>query len=152
MGLQYSSNVTSNCAITHWTPTILCLTCFLLSPFSSQQIGNVFRYFNKAITKLPDISRFIAVFSYYRQRDIQRFCPINHSERAMQTLLCLAHCYHFWIRNKLLAHFHKWKRNTTGGATAWLSQESVYQWMDFLSVAATWGSILISSYWFWQCT
>lgn len=112
---------------------------------------NVFRYSNKVITKLPDICRFITVFCYYCQRNIQRL--INHIERAMQTLLCLAHCYHFWIRNKLLAQFCKWEKlEATTGVTAWLSQESVYQWMDFLSVAATWGSILISSYWFWQST
>lgn len=67
----------------------ICLTCFLLS-FPLLSTDNVFRYSNKVITKLPDISRFIAVFSYYRQRNTQRFCPINHSERAMQTLLCLA--------------------------------------------------------------
>lgn len=124
----------------------ICLTCSLLSA------DNVFRYSNKVITKLPDIFRFIAVFCYYRQRNIQRFCPINHREREIQTLLCLAHCHHFWIRNKLLAHFHKWKRKPTAGATAWLSQESVYQWMDFLIVATAWGPIPISSYWLWQCT
>lgn len=137
MELLYSSRATSSSAIAHWIPAIVCLTCFLLSSplFSSP---NVFRYSNKVITKLPDISRFIAVFSYYRQRNIQRFCPINHIVRAMQTLLCLAHCCHFWIRNKLLVHFHKWKRKTTAGATAWLSQGSVYQWMEFLGVAATW--------------
>lgn len=143
--LQYSSSATCNCSLNTKNPMFN-----MLPPLLSAD--NVFRYSNKVITKLPDISRFIAVFSYYRQRNIQRFCLINHSERAMQTLLCLGHWYHFWIRNKLLAHFHKWKRNTTAGASAWLSQESVYQWMDFLSVAATWGSIPISSYWFWQCT
>lgn len=28
------------------------------------------------------------------------------------TRSCLARCYHFWIRNKLRANFHKWKGNT----------------------------------------
>lgn len=30
----------------------------------------------------------------------------------MWTRPCLARCYHFWIRNKLWANFHKWKGNT----------------------------------------
>ncbi len=39
------------------------------------------------ITKLPDIFRFIAVFSYYLQRNIGKCCSINHFEREMLGLL-----------------------------------------------------------------
>lgn len=111
----------SKCNDETWNdgPQFICRAkCFLtvmsntFPPLPLLSSYNVFRYSNKVIPKLPDIPRFIAVFSYYCQRNIQRFHLINHIERAAQTLLCLAHCYHFWIRNKLLPHFHKWNEKS----------------------------------------
>lgn len=77
---------------------------------------NVFRYSNKAITKLPDMSRFMAVFSYYQKKKaggrggIKTAIPSHKSQReTIQTWPRLAHCHHFWSPNKLRAHFPKWK-------------------------------------------
>lgn len=56
----------------------------------------IFGYSNKVITKLPDTSRFIAVFSYYRHRNIQRFRPINHIDARNAEPIVFVPFVPFW--------------------------------------------------------
>lgn len=69
-----------------------------------------FRYSNKVLTNVLDISDILPYFS----RDCQKHTkekPAHKSRwEGMWTGPRLARCYHFRIRNKLWVNFHKWKR------------------------------------------
>lgn len=109
------------------------------------------------ITKLPDIFRFIAVFSYYRQRNIGKCCSINHSEREMLGLLFF--CVFFFLQlffsrlgNKLQPHFRRmemksWRLGPWGARPPM----STRRWRNFPKRSRNvLGSILINAHWLWR--